>query len=162
MSSRKAEKQRRKQERQYGRKLVDKLRGTGRIKSVLGGKGIAFTATSRESMSDMLWSFVSPYEPTARSVEEIRKLLTVGMAVWNSTIVPEAHGKELLGDLLAAFPEDTEIRKNARVLINEMIERKLTHFPECRRLIISFELHDEPGSKPRLDVLSTLEVPREA
>ena len=76
---------------------------------------------------------------------------------WNVALAPEASRRGMLDRALRAglgvvSEKDLDV---AREIVEEMIQRKLMHFAENRRMIISFDLHDT-GSGLHLSVASTL------
>ena len=66
--------------------------------------------------------------------------------------------KEFVDDMVAALPPD--VRPAGRAIIEEMIQRKLTHFAGNARMSFGFDLAETgPDGKPFLTVTSTLSPP---
>ena len=105
-------------------------------------------------MSDVLEEFVAPYEHSLTTTKAYRTLLSFGTMAWNLALFPEDKQPEELGLLLAEMPAD--MRAEGKDLICSLIARKKQQFPECRRMIIDFEL-TETASGRHLAVASSAE-----
>jgi len=126
----------------------------------LGDSKIIVNPQSQEKMSDVLGDFVAPYERSAETKEDYERLLTLGITAWNAALLPAAERSrmldEVLGKGLPGLPKN--LQRDVRALINELVERKLTHFAANRRAIVDFTLV-ETHDGYHLSVASTLEAP---
>jgi hypothetical protein len=62
----------------------------------------------------------------------------------------------LIQDTLATLPPETH--RDFRSIVDEMIQRKQTYFPNIKRLILDFQFTRTPAG-PHLSVMSTPESP---
>lgn len=117
------------------------------------GVKVVPTPRGTEKMSEVLDEFVDPYMDPNGSLEEMRKLYTMGVAAWNAALFSGAKREELLEDLARTLPP--EARRDFRMVIEPMIQRKLRYFAANQRCIFDFNLEDRP-SGPYLQVMATL------
>lgn len=110
-----------------------------------------------EKMSFVLGRFVEPYIEHADTEEAYRKLLTLAVIAWNASLSSEEEGQILIDQLIEeGLPKgETELKADARAIIDQMVARKRDFFPEYRREIIEFEVVDL-GDRYHLAVASTL------
>jgi hypothetical protein len=106
-------------------------------------------------MSEVLIAFLEPYSEHWTNEEQLRKLLSVALIAWNAAVASGKKGEELIQSTLQAAPP--EVRGDLKAIIEELMQRKLAHFADNKRLIISYELTMAP-SGPRISVLSTLDT----
>ncbi len=125
---------------------------------LIEGQKVIFNPDGEVKMSEVLTEFIKPYMKRVNTVDEHRKLLVIAVLAWNAAILPEEKRQEMVNTLLAnlQMPDD----KDFRSIIEMMIERKMKHFAEIRRLIVNFELTDL-GSSTHLSVASTLDKDEE-
>jgi hypothetical protein len=129
----------------------------GRGPAIPPGSKVVFSPPGREKMSDVLEDFVEPYRDLADTEDAFRKLLNLGMLAWNAALLPGGERRAMIDETLGAALSRASApdRAQARVFVEEMVRRKLEHFPGNRRAIISFELTDT-GTGFHLAVASTL------
>ena len=108
-------------------------------------------------MSDVLEDFVDPYWDMADDADALRKLLSLAVLAWDAALLPEPKRQAMIDDTLGAgFSRASEAdRAQAREFVELMVKRKLEHFPDNRRAIISFTLTDT-GTGYHLSVASSL------
>ena len=152
MASRKGEKGGRKKV-QLPRRLFKQPRGP----KIPPGSEVVYEPPGREKMSDVLEEFIEPYSDTADTDDAYENLLTLGMLAWNAALLPVDRRQAMIDETLeAGF--STASRSDqalAREIIETLIRRKLEHFAENQRAILSFKLsHTKDGL--HLSVASTL------
>ena len=132
---------------------------TMRKDGLMENQKVVFNPEGEVKMSEVLTEFIKPYMKRVNTVDEHRKLLVIAVLAWNAAILPEEKRQEMVNALLAnlQMPDD----KDFRSIIEMMIERKMKHFAEIRRLIVNFELTDL-GQRTHLSVASTLDPDEEA
>jgi len=132
----------------------------GKLGKVLfeGKDVVVVESKDDEKMSEILVEFVGPYLDMVDSDETYRMLLTLAIAAWNISLLPEGEQKNMLNEILdEAIPGASKWQKaGLRSLLKSLIARKKAFFSDCKRMILSFDLEDT-GEGYRLMVLSTLD-----
>ena len=104
-------------------------------------------------MSEVLEAFVRPYVEHAATEDALTSLVGTAVVAWNATLFPEEDRQSVLDEAVAGFPR--EARVDGRRLVEDLMERKETHFARYRRAILDFEVVDK-GNSWRLLVVSTV------
>ncbi|CEF48412.1 unnamed protein product [uncultured bacterium] len=108
-------------------------------------------------MSEVLEGFIEPYRDLADTDDAYERLLTLGMLAWNAALLPVDRRRTLIAETLEAnfAMASRSDQALARETIETLIRRKLEHFAENQRAILSFKLsHTRDGL--HLSVASTL------
>lgn len=155
MSSRRANRERRKQELRHGRKLVERLKGRKRIHSV-EPTAAPQPRPARESMSDVMVEFLDPYLDDVGTLQAFERIVDLGVLAWNAALLDEERIREFLEEFAANPAEDPETRRTVTDLLRSLVERKKAHFAGNRRIIRAFKVRDT-GSQFGLTVVSSLE-----
>ncbi len=152
MASRRPGKDRRKADR-----LPNRLFKRSRGPAIPPGTRVVYEPAWREKMSEVLEDFIEPYRVSARTQDELRKLLSLATVAWNAALLPEGQRRAMIDEMVeAGLPRAAETdRAQAREIIEMLVRRKEEHFTANRRAIISFELTDT-GDDYHLSVASTL------
>lgn len=123
------------------------------------GEVTATEASDGVKMSEVLEAFVEPYHDAATTDRAYRKLLTVAATAWNMSLLPEEERSARLDEFLEVIPK--EVRRDGKLIVRELMERKEDSFSEYRRMILDLEVTDT-GDDLHLTVVSTAEdLPRE-
>jgi hypothetical protein len=123
-------------------------------KGLWKGQEIIFNAPGEEKMSGVLLDFVAPYIVRAKTEEQFRMVIEMGILAWNTSLLPEDIRKNKVDALIKeAVPRGAA---DVMDLLNEMVERKLKYFADCRRWLIAHHV-TMTGSGPSLSVVSTAE-----
>ena len=94
-------------------------------------------------MSEVLTDFVEPYSEFAGTDVAYRKLLTLAIAAWNTSLLPEEEQQDMVDKVLRTMPEtNEELKTELRETVKVLIARKRAHFSEYARAIRGFELID--------------------
>jgi hypothetical protein len=97
-------------------------------------------------MSEVLEDFVEPFRDLVgtETLEDFRKLITMGAAAWNLSLLPEVERGEMLDSLVTrALAESSDEDPEAfRAIIETLVIRKLTFFANNRRPILNFTVED--------------------
>jgi hypothetical protein len=115
---------------------------------------VVVSPPGHEKMSEVLLEFVELYSGQWNTEEELAKLLTVAMIAWNASFLSGSEREEFLRDMVAAVPP--EARPAMRAIMDELIQRKLSHFASNKRMLLDFQITMTP-SGPHVAVMSTLE-----
>lgn len=119
-----------------------------KVQSELGeqGREITFQENVGEKMSDVVEEFLAPYEQSAQSTEEYRRLIGIGILAWNAALVQGEKREQLLSDMLRIIApnSDRQTQEDFYGILREMIERKEKYFATNRRFIVNFELTETP------------------
>jgi len=152
MASRRSEKDRRKKDR-LPRRLFKQPRGP----KVPPGSKVVYEPAGREKMSEVLEEFIEPYRDGADTDDAYEKLMMLGVLAWNAALLPADQRKAMVDETIAAgFSRASRSDQAlAREVVETLIRRKLEHFAENQRAIISFKLTNT-GDGLHLSVASTL------
>jgi len=129
-------------------KMSEGVFGELGAKVVIEPKGVS-------RMSEALHDFVAPYLKPEYNAKRRKALFTLGAIAWNAALMSDHQqmfDKFLSDSLLNSSPENQE---EARQLIDELIARKIKHFPDINRLIVNFELTETTKDDYHLAVAST-------
>ena len=119
------------------------------------GQQIIFHPSGAEKMSGVLLEFIEPYVQFADTDEAYRKLVTIAIVAWNAALLSPEKREEMINNLVKGMKMGFWERRDFRRMMGMMIERKLKHFGENKRLIVNYELQDL-GDQIHLSVASTL------
>ena len=110
-------------------------------------------------MSEVLTDFLAPYFEFAGTDAAYRRLLTLAIAAWNTSFLPEEEQQDMVDEVLRTMPTTSEeLETDLRETVKVLIERKKARFSEYTRTILDFELVDM-GEDYHLSVASTLGRP---
>lgn len=108
----------------------------------------------QEKMSVVLERFIHPYVAEFGDTSDAyHKLVAVAVVAWNATIMAPERRQQMLEKVEQTFPAD--LRQDYRTIIADLMKRKTRHFARNRRLIIDYEVIDQPDQY-HLTVVSTL------
>lgn len=123
-------------------------------------KGVVKNPKGQVKMSKVLEKFIDPYLETTKTIADREVLVELAVIAWNLALAPEGDRQQAMNDLFkdASDFQDILMQREAKALIQEMIERKEKHFANIQRFIVDFELQ-ETGSHFNLVVVSTTPPP---
>jgi hypothetical protein len=125
-----------------------------RLPSLPPNTVIVPTPPGGEKMSEVLEAFIAPYADTWNTRDQLVMLLNLAVIAWNAALVPSSKRASLFSDLLATIPPRDAITMKA--ILDGLIQRKLTHFPENKRFIFSFDVTTQPDGGFYIMVASTV------
>jgi hypothetical protein len=103
-------------------------------------------------MSEVLLELIQPeWNESVADEDSLRKLLTLGAAAWNASLMPAAERRSFLNSFAETLP--AELRPDFHEILEPLIRRKEEQFPHIKRPILSFELSWQ-ASYPQLSVMS--------
>ncbi|MFH0990566.1 MAG: hypothetical protein V1799_11185 [bacterium] len=105
-----------------------------------------------EKMSEVLLHFAAPLLNSAPNDAAYELALTFSIAVWNLSLIPPEGQAVQMQELIEATGKDDP--GETRAIIEMLLQRKQTHFPENRRLIADYTLSCTGGQR-HLTVAST-------
>lgn len=116
------------------------------------GREVIFHPSGEAKMSEVLLKFIKPYVDHANTEDAYRKLMMIAILGWNAALLPKEKRQEMVNSFLEEMriPEANGLRS----IIEMLIERKLKHFAENKRVIVNYELTDL-GDDIHLSVAST-------
>jgi hypothetical protein len=101
-------------------------------------------------------------EPLLEHSENEEGALSLATIAWNLSLIPEDERGPMLEKLLRpAAEKDPEQERGMRVLLRDLVERKLELYPDDRRMILGHELA-KTGEDSMFNVVSTLMPPEGA
>jgi len=118
----------------------------------LDGCKIVVQPSGETKMSEVLLEFVEPYSQYWKTKEELNKLLGVAVIAWNAALLPGNERKEIIENAVKVAPP--EIRQDMKAIVEEMIQRKETHFAHNKRMIMNYQV-TMTKEGPHVTVLST-------
>ena len=108
----------------------------------------------KAKMSEVLAEFIEPYRDDSISdFEDLDQLIAVGVIAWNVALLPGRERKKMVDRFVneVAVTDSRVLRR----FIEDMIERKRTHFREHNRLIMDYKVTATPNG-PHLSVFSSI------
>jgi len=84
--------------------------------------------------------------------EDLTKLVGVAVIAWNAALVAGNERKELIENAVEVAPP--EIRQDMKAIVEEMIQRKETHFAHNKRMVMNYQV-TMTKEGPHVTVLST-------
>lgn len=124
---------RRKRERHAGSPLTLPPWMEGDIQIRRGGSGSKISA----SLSEL----IEPYANKDLTLDELRKLVGLGVAAWNLSSLDESLRTSKIGQLLEVMGASDDL--NLMDLIRELIERKLARFADDSRFVVSWNVRQD-------------------
>jgi hypothetical protein len=116
-----------------------------------------------EKMSEVLDRFIEPYMEgvgAPATEDDLRKLLTVAVLAWDVANLSPDQQKAQIDQIIregVSHKSDADQRL-FRTLVEDMIDRKNTHFSTINRTIISFDVRFT-GHGYDLTVVSLIKMP---
>ncbi len=107
-------------------------------------------------MSEVLLKFVEPYQEYWVNETQMNKLLGLAVIAWNATLQSGNKRVEFIESMMNSIP--LEYRRDARSLVDELIQRKEKHFAGIKRAIFNYKLAMS-RSGPHVTVSSTPPLP---
>ena len=124
----------------------------------ISGETAILTSESRKMSKNILHLA----EPLLEHSEDEEGALSVATIAWNLSLIPEdERGPKLEKLLRPAAKKVPEIERGMRVLLKDLVERKLELYPDDRRMILGHELA-RTGEDTMFNVVSTLMPPEGA
>jgi hypothetical protein len=107
-----------------------------------------------ERMSDALHEFVAPYLKPGYNLKRRQALFSLAAIAWNAALISDQEPRlnQFLTESLLSY--DPQTRRDAKKLIDELIDRKIKYFSHIKRLIVGFEV-TETKDEYHLSVAST-------
>lgn len=108
-------------------------------------------------MSDILAAFVAPYLDLAESPAAYEQLLKLAVLAWNLALFPPEQRAAMTEEAFSPdrLHVDDATRRDMRVLVAQLILRKLAEFADDPHYILEFKL-DPSGADYELRVAATL------
>ncbi len=108
------------------------------------------------SVSDAISRLIEPYGQDADDLDSFRTLVSFACVAWNLSILPRQEDDQLMEELMALTQADVEDSLEMLALVNELMDRKNTFFPDVNRLIMDWKV-TEQGEDFHIPIASTLE-----
>jgi hypothetical protein len=141
-----------KRKKRKQRNLYESLKAELTKNLPLDGSKIVIQPSGETKMSEVLLEFVEPYSQYWKTKEELIKLLGVATIAWNAALLQGNEGKKIIENAVKVAPP--EIRQDMKVIVEEMIQRKETHFAHNKRMIMDYQV-TMTKEGPHVTVLST-------
>ncbi len=114
---------------------------------------IISTPAGAAKMSEVLLDFIEPYSDQWRTLEELKKLLSLAIVAWNAALISGDERDEMLKQMALKVPPD--FRLELISILEPMIQRKLLYFASNTRFILSCDV-TMTANGPHVSVMSTL------
>jgi hypothetical protein len=108
------------------------------------------------SMSDAISKIIEPFRQDVSDLKSFRILVSFACVAWNATIMPKEKWDEMLREILAEVPTQSDDRIQVRILLKELMKRKQKLFPHVTRMIMEYKVSDL-GNDFHIAIASTLE-----
>ena len=109
-------------------------------------------------MSEVLLEYIQPFLEDTETYQERSKLVDVAVMAWNLSLISEEKRQEFVTQVVTELfsePEEIEVQKEFKRLVNKSIKRKLKFFAEEERFVKDFKLTENAGDL-HLSVASSL------
>lgn len=114
------------------------------------------TSISIDESRKMSENILHLAEPLLEHSENVESALSLATIAWNLSLIPEDERGPMLEKLLqSAAEKDPELVRGMRVLLRDLVERKLELYPDDPRMILGHELA-RTGENSMFNVVSTL------
>jgi hypothetical protein len=108
-----------------------------RVPSLPPKVAVHLSPPGMEKMSEVLGRFIEPYLEIVGK-DNIKKLVDMAVMAWNAALLPASERRDFMHELIAqTSPEDAG---PVRAFMEELIQSKLTHFADNKRIIMSYEV----------------------
>lgn len=104
-----------------------------------------------KKMSEVLIDFVEPLINDQKSYEKRNFLMKISVVAWNMSLLDEEKREEMMQDLLnLLFPDPLEPNyaegsQEIRIILQQLIDRKLKLFAEDNRFVTDYQLSKTKG-----------------
>jgi hypothetical protein len=139
------------QERKRLKKVIcnsqEKLLQRVKEQSIDGGKKFLIAPPNMTKMSEIIIDYAKPLLSVAKNDDEQKKALSIAIAIWNLSLFPKEMQSEYIGkitEIMTASRKDSQLSENEKEVLNFLMERKKTFFPEIRRVILDYEYVGTP------------------
>jgi hypothetical protein len=139
------------QERKRLKKAIfdsqEKLLQRVKDESIDGGKEFLIAPPNMTKMSEIIIDYARPLLNAAKNDEEQKKALSIAIAIWNLSLYPKEMQSEYIGkitEIMTASRKDSELSENEKEVLNFLMKRKKTLFPEIKRVILDYEYVETP------------------
>ena len=128
------------------------------LRSKLAGRETTFVDNVQEKMSDVIEDFIEPYRVATTTDDEYRSLIGIAIIAWNAALLSGPQRATFLKEAFTAIAP--AVGHNAQAdfvaFLNELIERKMQHFPNNRRYIVNYRITPTPDGL-HLSIASSVE-----
>ena len=104
------------------------------------------TSTSEpRKISEAFLTFAEPLlgtEPSSRSQQEVEEALKVAFVVWNAVVLDSVNGG---ATFLTQLRQQVFSQPPIAALVEQLILRKRTHFPDDSRLVGEYQIIEREG-----------------
>ena len=119
--------------------MVNEMREEGRLqnqKALVNPEGEA-------KMSGMITELIAPYHAMAINYASYHNLVATACIAWNTANLPEDQWLVNISEALNGLPNLTnELHLEMTRLVLELVKRKVTLFPDNRRIIVNFKINE--------------------
>ncbi|HLG15522.1 MAG TPA: hypothetical protein VJH03_13625 [Blastocatellia bacterium] len=143
-----------KKKRRGHRRILEEFRDEIIKEGTLKDAVVLLEPRGKAKMSEVLAEFIEPYRDDSISdFEDLDQLIAVGVIAWNVALLPGRERKKMVDRFVneVAVTDSRVLRR----FIEDMIERKRTHFREHNRLIMDYKVTATPNG-PHLSVFSSI------
>lgn len=123
----------------------------------LPGTDIIIDPPNKEKMSEVIKEFVAPFLAECADNIQMRMVLSIGLIVWNASLLPEKEQQKILKQLKVLGPVSDEDATHLfdKNVIETLLKRKKEYFSSNKRMILDHQFSEHRGELG-LDVVSTL------
>lgn len=125
----------------------EKLLQRVKDQSIDGGKEFLIAPPNMTKMSEIIIDYARPLLNVAKNDKEQKKALSIAIAIWNLSLFPKEMQSEYIGkitEIMTASRKDSGLSENDKEVLNFLMERKKTFFPEIKRMILDYEYVETP------------------
>ena len=139
MAKKKRNKNRKDKRRESAARFAGLRRRTEKVAGEMGFE--VAVAPGREKMSEVILDFADPLLRHVEDVQGKRACLSLATYVWNIGCLPERERPDLRNEIIQLLLKSGPPLSETEVgmMIDSLVARKDTVFPEIRRMILDFE-----------------------
>ena len=115
--------------------------------SIDGGRELLIAPPNMTKMSEIIIDYAQPLLNVAKNDEEQKKAISIAIAIWNLSLYPKEMQSEYIGkitEIMTASRKDGRLTDNEKEVLNYLMERKKTFFPDIKRVILDYDYVETP------------------
>ena len=144
MTKRKVKKKKKNQKKNPSRykPSINKLRSKGGLDKC--NAEVHCEPLDMTKMSEVIIEFIEPYLEKfeyTKMHEGFEEVVMLAIVVWNTTLLPEEKQKHLFKEMIKSLASVFQFEEQEmKIIIEELRERKNTHFSAFTRVIVDYEV----------------------
>jgi hypothetical protein len=122
-----------------------------RVRQNMPEEKIKIVKRTGPKVSEIVKEIAMPWLDEARNTDQLKIVIGMAVLAWNMSLLPESERWEGMSPDFAAY-----LKPEIRTIIEDMVARKMTLFPDETRSILDYEFVAGAGGQLRLEVATTM------